>query len=384
MRKITANLALPFILLIVILALLELYFRLFDPQSLRLSRPDPVLGWVHVANTEGLWQKDCFSARLRFNSEGMRDVEHAIAKPEGTYRIAVIGDSIVTGQEVDLEETVYRRLEAVLQGAGRDVEVLGFAVRGFGTDQEYRLLEHYALKYEPDLVVLVFTGNDIRNNSLTLEKNPGKPYFELAPDGTLVARPFTPMPDHSNTWKSILFENLHLVRFVYFRVGKIPWVHNALVKFGVYANVITEPGGGDDLGKYNEYRALPWSAEWEEAWRLTQSILLEFRARTERAGARFILLGVANTMQLSDEDFDKLRNDYPHIPLDRDIVHKRLASFSAAEGIDYLPSLPAMRELQAAGTEVRLSCDGHWSREAHQRAAEILAGYITAGDYFRE
>jgi lysophospholipase L1-like esterase len=125
----------------------------------------------------GYRNESCLKTRFHFNSEGMRDVEHIYDKPPGVYRIAVIGDSFVNAQEVELEDTFFRRLQHNLGGQGYNVEVLGFGVRGFGTDQEYRLLENFALKYLPDLVVLAFVSNDVRNNSLALEKNPAKPYF---------------------------------------------------------------------------------------------------------------------------------------------------------------------------------------------------------------
>ena len=118
LTRITSNTILVLFSLAFTFLLLELYFRVFDPQSLRLSRPDPVLGWNQVANTSGFMRKSCIATELRFNSEGMRDVEHSIDKPQGTYRIAVIGDSYVIAQEVDFKDTFLRRLEFVLTKQG--------------------------------------------------------------------------------------------------------------------------------------------------------------------------------------------------------------------------------------------------------------------------
>lgn len=44
-------------------------------------------------------------------------------------------------------------------------------------------------------------------------------------------------------------------------------------------------------------------------------------------------------------------------------------------------SLPVMRELHAAGKEIHLSCDGHWSLDGHHGAAEILADYLVGMSY---
>lgn len=362
---------------------LELYFRIFDPQTLYMSRPDPVLGWVHVANMTGYRNESCLKTTFHFNSEGMRDVEHTYDKPPGVYRIAVIGDSFVNAQEVDLEDTFFRRLQHILRGQGYNVEVLGFGVRGFGTDQEYRLLENFALKYLPDLVVLAFVSNDVRNNSLALEKNPAKPYFELAAGGELVPRPFTPMPDYSESWKSFLFVNSHLLRFVYFRAARITAIHNTLVKFGIYANVISVPQGPDDLLDDTVYRDPPWPPEWEASWDITRALLRKMQAASTDAGADFILFFVTSQLQVSDEAFGELQAAHPRIALGYDNLEKRLATFSSEAGISCVTSLPAMRALQATGTDVHPVCDGHWTRAAHHRAAEILTEYLLSGDYFQ-
>jgi len=381
LTRITSNTILVVSSLVIILAVLEIYFRGFDPQSLRLSRPDAVLGWNHVPNTSGFWRKSCFSSELKFNSEGMGDIEHTHEKPQGSYRIAVIGDSYVTAQEVAFNETFFRQLQHDLNRRGKNIDVLGFGVRGFGTDQEYLLLENYALKYDPDLVILTFAPNDVWNNFLALDKNPAKPYFELTPDGRLTTRPFTPMPDHSGSWKSVLFENLDTVRFVYFRAAQVPVIHNALVKFGIYANVVPTPSGPDDLMKNTVYRDPPWLLEWEASWRVTRGLLRAMKNTSKNSGAEFILFSVTRKVQVDDKMFKALEEGHPNISLAYDNLEKRLATFSENEGIAYVSSLVAMRELQASGKSVHLICDGHWSRDAHQRAATLLADYLVTGGY---
>jgi hypothetical protein len=288
----------------------------------------------------------------------------------------------VTAQEVDLDEAFFRQLEQILNSRGRNVEVLGFGVRGFGNDQEYRLLENYALKYDPDLIILAFVPNDVRNNRLELEGNPAKPYFELSSDGTLVLRPFTPMPDHSNSWKSILYENLHSIRFVYFRAAQIPAIHNALVKFGVYANVVHTPSGPDDLMINTVYLAPPWPPDWEESWRVTRELLREMKNLSNISGADFTLFSVTRAIQVDDTLLMNLANNHPNLSLNHDNLDKRLAAFAENEDIAFVSSLSAMRELQASGKPAHLECDDHWSRDAHKRAAELLADYLITGEYF--
>jgi len=96
------------------------------------------------------------------NSHGQRDIERTYAKPPGRKRILVLGDSVVAGTGVsDLNDTITRQLE-MLYGH-ENVEVLNFGVEGYCTRAEVELLKVRGLKYQPDLVILVFVSNDYLN-----------------------------------------------------------------------------------------------------------------------------------------------------------------------------------------------------------------------------
>ncbi len=93
------------------------------------------------------------------NALGFRDRDHPLAKPAGTFRVAVIGDSIALGQGVHADEAFAWVLEAQLRHAGIEAEVMLFAVTGYSTMQEFPLLD-MAWRYRPDLVVWAYALND--------------------------------------------------------------------------------------------------------------------------------------------------------------------------------------------------------------------------------
>jgi len=96
------------------------------------------------------------------NSHGLRDVERQYAKPPGTKRIILLGDSVVVGYRIkEIDELMSRQLET-LYGA-ENVEVLNVAVTGYCTRAEVELLRVKAVKYNPDAVILFFVENDFRN-----------------------------------------------------------------------------------------------------------------------------------------------------------------------------------------------------------------------------
>jgi len=99
----------------------------------------------------------------KVNSQGLRDYEYALEKPEGVYRIAVIGDSITWGEGVGEEDTYPKIIEREMnKNRKKKIEVLRFGILGIGMRQYFSILKEKVLKYSPDVVVLGYCLNDIR------------------------------------------------------------------------------------------------------------------------------------------------------------------------------------------------------------------------------
>jgi lysophospholipase L1-like esterase len=109
---------------------------------------------------------------LRTNEHGMRGESCSIECEPGTVRIAIIGDSFTFGWGVEERESFVTMLEARLerQYPGRRFEVLNFGVPGYNTAMECATLEHKALKFRPDFVILQFYYNDDRLPILVAKK----------------------------------------------------------------------------------------------------------------------------------------------------------------------------------------------------------------------
>jgi len=127
----------------------------------RLS-PNPKIGYEPVPDFEYHGQRDSFhDYQGKSNSLGFRDREHPVAKPPGSFRILVLGDSVAAGQGVGrYEDTFPSLLEKLLRDGGLEAEVLNFAVTGYNTQQEVETLRDKGLAYDPDLVLLSYCLND--------------------------------------------------------------------------------------------------------------------------------------------------------------------------------------------------------------------------------
>ena len=151
------------------LAVSEVTLRLAGVSYPQPYAPDPYCGTRLRPDWEGWWRKEG-SAYIRINRCGFRQGDREPAKPPGSFRVAVLGDSFIEAFQVPDEQTFCAQLELRLQDSpvltDRRVEVLNFGVSGYGTAQELLMLRHYVWQYQPDLVLLAFfPGNDLRNNS---------------------------------------------------------------------------------------------------------------------------------------------------------------------------------------------------------------------------
>ncbi len=166
MKNFFLNILLLGVSLLVAVGVGELYFRLFDPQAItpRYVETSPYGIRKNIANVRGMMVVPEYRHGLNTNSQGFRGTkEYSVPKPQGVYRIIVLGDSVTLGHGVEDEETFSSRLEQQLSHH-RPTEVINMGVSGFGTAEELIQLRNIGWKYDPDLVILAYFPNDPYNN----------------------------------------------------------------------------------------------------------------------------------------------------------------------------------------------------------------------------
>ncbi len=109
-----------------------------------------------------------FGQPFRTNPQGRRGRTYAVEKPEGIYRIALLGSSMDMGWGIAADETYASRLErwlnahAARRGLARRFEVINFAVAAYGPLQRLESFRRKAAPFHPDLVVYSATMLDTR------------------------------------------------------------------------------------------------------------------------------------------------------------------------------------------------------------------------------
>jgi lysophospholipase L1-like esterase len=153
--------------IVVSLLIGEIGIGLVNPMQEVLQKdvimPDPNCGFRMVPHYKGVMHMN--AVPFTTNSWGLRDREYG-APPVGGLRIYVLGDSMVFGFGVKIEQTFTRLLEPLLQARlGRKVEVVNGGMPGYGTLQELAFFEETIDVVKPDVVLVGVTVlNDVSDN----------------------------------------------------------------------------------------------------------------------------------------------------------------------------------------------------------------------------
>lgn len=171
MGRTVALLGLLGVVVVVLFAGADLLVRRLDPQEAlgwgeRPSlQPDADFGWrLRPSQTTRLrWESYDYSVTA--NSLGFPGPEYPTAKNPNTFRIMVTGDAFSSAEGVDTDQAWPRLLESELttQLDGKKVEVLNFAITGYGPNQYEAVVEHFAPIYKPDLVLIQVFVNDFQD-----------------------------------------------------------------------------------------------------------------------------------------------------------------------------------------------------------------------------
>jgi hypothetical protein len=387
--------SIPLLLLSTLVAVLlgELGLRLADQSYYwaLVKRPDPALGWRPPAY-QTAWQRFEGSARVQTNALGFRDLDHAPAKPPGTLRIAVLGDSFTEAVQVPFEETWWRVMGATLNAdvcqtlSTEKVEVLNFAVSGYSTAQALLAWRTEASQFAPDMAILAFfIGNDLNENARALDNEPLRPHFQAAPDGltlddgflhSAAYRAATSLSGRAQQW---LLEHSRVAQLVVQARDAWRMARLAATRRDHHQDQHREP---QEYGVDNAIYRPPDTPAWEDAWQATEAMLAAFATETRAAGVRpaLMIIGTGTQVHPNLQGRDRFAATlglddlgYPVRRLLETAQQHRLPVLNlpaewaapAEVGKRFLYGLPGGRP-----------GFGHWNAAGHQAAGEAAAELV--------
>jgi hypothetical protein len=388
-RSCGTNLVLTFVAVLVAILIGETGFRLLGVSYPSFYITDEHTGYALRAGAEG-WYVAEGGSYIRINSAGLRDRERPKIKPSNTLRVAILGDSYAEALQVSIDDTFWAVLERELAKCpfirGRQVEVLNFGVSGYGTAQELMTLRHKVWNYSPDIVLLAFlTGNDVSDNSRALRADPRRPYFVYRNSELMLDDSFR--NESSYRARQTMMGRVGYWALNHFRVAEV--MNAAKHKVRTYLQQRSqglEDGGieSEEIGLDSQIYIEPNDPTWQEAWQITEELIVLMRDEVKKNAADFWVTTLSNAIQVHpDRSFRQAFMDrlgvrtlfYPEL---------RIKSLGEREGFPVLNLAPKFQSY-ADRHKVFLHGfypnfgRGHWNTYGHRLAGETIAPVLCNG-----
>jgi len=339
--------------------------RRLDPQEVfgwgeRPSlEPDSVVGWrlKPARRTHLRWESYDYSVAA--NALGFPGPEYSSEKPAHTLRVLVTGDAFTSAEGVDTEQSWPRQLEYDLAqrvNPPARVEVLNFAITGYGPNQYAAVVEQFAPRYRPDLIVIGFFVNDFEDALMSTADFQSSIGFDRAP---------------SDGWLSIL-TLAELRQWLKLHVGE-----------DVYELLRRQPGPhGYFLGQFaaleRDDPALSGAGRRRVAERLGEI------ARTARAiGARVLIAMIPAPVQVCRAQdlsyFPRFLDLQDTRRFDTDRPQRVVGEVAADLQLGFCDLRPALMTAPE-GCPYR-SHNLHWTVGGHRAVAEYLGQYLLGNGF---
>ncbi len=331
-----------------------------QPQFMRV---DAELGHSHRPSVSGFHTREGF-AHVSINRHGMRDGDYPLEKGP-KKRLALLGDSYTEAFQVELAETYH----GLLESAYRDqIEVLNFGVGGYSTAQQLLTYQQVVRPFKPDWVVLaLYPGNDIQENSQALSGDFPRPYFVLDGDRLTLDDRFRDSPKLRRA--SWVYEAYYYLTDHFLLASLLDQL-----RYRVTREEAAQQGiAGPDLVDGSNILYAPNAPLHREAWTLTERLILEIADSVRADGAEFLLFVLDSMPAQAQTRLDRL---YAENRLDGLCRTWRLrCAFMAPVALAY-------SEINATplhGFDGKRA--GHWNQTGHRVAAEVLRGALVQAGF---
>jgi hypothetical protein len=277
---------------------------------------------------------DEFDFDYAHNSLGFRDTEHPLAKPAGSFRIVAIGDSFTYGAAAPFAQTYLAQLETILNGRGAShpsVEIVKLGIVRHFPEPERLVLEHYGLKYSPDLILVGVTPNDVMDTALGIDA------IQTDIEGRLRTRESKELGPAGE----FLFEHSHVFRIVLSR-----YIESRLQR--------RTPIHREEIYRANVFH--------EKDWQRIEDELGRIRDVANRGGAKLAIIYIPMLEAWAPQ------HGYPS---------ERLATWSARNGVSFIDTLPPLRAASLAGAPVYYVKDGHCTPQGYAIIARTIAAELS-------
>lgn len=368
--------------LLIAVASLEIFFRFVEVKDLwgasrmlfgeRLRDclvKDELLHHKLEPNCSGKIKTKDYTIGIKTNSFGFRDTEPVIPKPEGFYRILILGDSFAEGWGVEVEnrfDMIARKLLSSLEFPETEkippVEIVNTGVRSHSPILHLEYLRNEGLSLNPDMVILLFDMSDLHDdyyyggwerhrkikNELNLEAGE---YIDEWPQSRR-------LPTITVLRRSALFSV----------------IYNEVMRRRLNSHKILDTRNlSTDISLFA--KAEEWK-DFDKVWNLNLANLFLIHDYLASRGIKFAVAVVPRGMYVGSSEWDAGRGV---LGIERGVVHKTtplniIKGALESRGVVTIDLLKPLRE--SAKKPLYHNFDGHWTVFGNQVVGEVFANFI--------
>jgi hypothetical protein len=385
-KDLLINLVILAVSLAVMAGLLEVWARWAEAARVKavaremeeekpISQFDSLLGWSKFPGGRRRICRAEFDITIQINSLGLRGPERPYARPAGTRRVLLLGDSFGEGYYVEDEDTVRAVLERGL-GDGRcgSWEIINGSTIAYSTDQEYLFFKSEGWKYGAEWVVLMFYYNDLFYNASPMgPAGEVKPCFvvengravptnvPLTPPGPGAANRQGAGIERMQPWRG----SMALRQLSNRTMDAAPRIHGVLARLG-----LAQPVSNAVPRELVVFSNRP---EVEAMWETTAALVGELRREVTARGARLAVLYVPVRFEVNDGVWDLTRARYRMgRRWERTRVQVRLREICDTLDLPFIDPSPGLRAAESSASAAYYTRDVHWTKAGNLVAAQAL------------
>ena len=312
------------------------------------------------------------------NNLGFRDEPMTIEKPEGTFRILLVGDSFMEGESVNLDQTAAQTLERELtETMGESIEVVNMGVMSYSPIIYQRVIEDKGLPLDPDLVIVAVDMSDFQNDysyakdldesgnfrNILFQQKMGQPHVVLP--GVNAGIKFW-LRSHSVLYSEVADRTKQLIR----KMRHIP--EPTVFK-------INDPASDPHFATRSED-----NVHREEMWHPFGNSLIAINKLMEKAKVPWIAVTYPYGHQVRGDEWSKgrLKNGFESARVYLMTAADLLVSFGKDNGFRVINLAPVFqKEAEYQSNLLYYPMDGHFTPLGHKVFAEMLkeevSDYVT-------
>jgi peptidoglycan/LPS O-acetylase OafA/YrhL/lysophospholipase L1-like esterase len=338
----------------------ELAVRTCSPQEVfgwgerPALEPHTRFGWRLIPSQSTRLQWESYDYVVSANSLGFPGKEYPATRSPNSYRILVTGDAFTSAEGVDTENAWPRLIEQRMNATdtSRKIEVLNFAITGYGPQQEQAVIDSFVPTYHPDLVLIQMFVNDFEDALISNDR-----FMSLIGFGRL-----------SSESVAAYLSFAHLKKYIKDKMVK-PAI--AILRSN------PSPPYGYYLGHFSAFDLRRRETAWKGKNAVRRS-LEAIRATARDNNADLLLLMVPAPIQVCQP---KDLSYYPRnvdlsdtSTFDLDLPQRTAHELAESLGIEIID----LRKLFAGAANVRSyqPDNEHWTAEGHQLVADYLTQFL--------